>query len=1156
MTTAIHLSEISRPMRLQAMGRVRRVTAAAMLAMTVSGIALVAHTPALAQEPALVGPAWTAADKAYAAYQAKDYATAATQAREALRLRPDVARLWLLLMDALDAQGNVADSVAAAKDAIAAGVQDPTITARLRSQSKVLAQAPSLAANKALEARNPKAALAEIRKAIALVPDDLSYRVLLIYALIADDQIEAAEQAATAAIAVDPKSFLPQVLRGYLRERLGRINEANQDFDTALTDEVLTGPDARDVRLVIADAAIAAGNPRRALKILDPLGDTQDPAVKARRDAASAQDATPSIVPKDAFKTLPVPYQKCRDTPYGPACTLVPATTPPGAGGVANPGFKAADEAYKAYADGNYALAEKRIREALAVSPSNAAWRRLLIDTLERSNQFAALDAAIGEAIAAGEDDPALLGLRGMAQTRLGEPSAVLALKQMAEKNPKAAVESAKKAVQQAPHAMVFRIVLIQALMAAGQTKEAAAAAASAVEEDENDVLPRILRAYLLQATGNRAGAVQDFDKVLASNVLTDQEILNYSLIAANAALAAGKPDDAIKILKALDDVKNADVESFRKTAEAMLANPNRQRPALAAPVPLCQSTNYGIICSVFAGGTNAGTGVPSDPGYEAADASIRALKARNYSLAISEARRAVELSPRNITYRQFLINALSTAGRTGEAETAATQAIAAFPGEVTLVVQRGYIRQRLSRYGGAAADFSAALRSGRLPAADVRGVRLALVDAYMGAKDPQAALDALAPLGRERSYDVVARRGFALQALGRHEEALETFEFAYRLARTPTDRANIASAVIGELVALGRKDEAKARFQQALATGELRAMQPLDIAYLANQSGDTATAYKYFHQVDSTTGLRRGMVLVDAAYAAKHEYHNEESAALFKRAIDAHADGALPLPAQTVFGLRREVGELERTWGAYASVSYGAVGVMPGSPLAPPPGGGGHTIQSGAEVYWRPPGIGYRDGALVEVFGRVFTTLYDQSGGPTGVDTMQGSVGVRWKPLKDQNLVLEASRLFPIGTYSRNDWLLRAAYSNGEGSDLRVDVNDWNYWQFYADTNYYVELPESVSSFEFRWGHSFRVKPVNDNLIVTPFLAVGGAYDSVLNTPGTLGAGPGVNLRWWFREDKYTAPMSYVDLTAQYRFKLAGDSRGEGLFAGAFVSY
>lgn len=74
------------------------------------------------------------------------------------------------------------------------------------------------------------------------MPDDLSYRVLLIYTLLADGQLEAADKAAGEAIAVDPQSFLPRTLRGYVRMRLGRVAEAEQDFDAALKDGCCPAP--------------------------------------------------------------------------------------------------------------------------------------------------------------------------------------------------------------------------------------------------------------------------------------------------------------------------------------------------------------------------------------------------------------------------------------------------------------------------------------------------------------------------------------------------------------------------------------------------------------------------------------------------------------------------------------------------------------------------------------------------------------------------------------------------------------------------------------------------------------------------------------------------------------------------------------------------
>ncbi|WP_198019020.1 bacteriophage N4 adsorption protein A [Azorhizobium doebereinerae] len=1125
---------------------------ATLLAATVSIGALAAHSPALAQEPPLTGQAWETADRAYAAYRAKDYANAVTLARDVLKLRPDVARLWLLLMDAQEAQGKVAESLATAKAAIAAGISDPSLVARLRSQSRVLAQAPSLAANKALEARDPKRAQVEIRKSIDLVPDDLSYRVLLIYALLADNQLEAAEQAATEAMKVDPQSFLPQVLRGHVRERLGRIPEAEQDFDNALKDEVLSGASARDVRLVIADAAIAVGHPRRALSVLETLGNVQDGAVAARRDLANAQIANPGVVPRDAARTLPIPFQSCRDTPYGPVCTLVPATTPPGLNAVTSPAYKAAEDAYEAYRGGDDKLAERKIREALASFPNNTAWRRLLIDTLERSKQYEALDTAIGQAVAAGDTDASLLGLRAVTQSEISEPMADQAIKELARRNPKAAAELAQKAVARAPHAMNFRLLLISALISSGQAKAALAAAGDAVKEDENDALARVLRGYLLQQSGNRAGAVADFDRVFQSNVLTDTEILNYRLIAANAALAAGQPAEALAVLKPVADDKNGDVADQRKLAEAMLANPRRARPALLAPATLCQSTNYGIICSVYFGGAGGG---PSVTGYEDATAGYKALGVRDYAAAVAAARRALAADPGNANYRLLLLNALAAQGKLQEAEAVATSLLARDPRDGAILAQRGYLRSRMKNYTGAMADFSAALASGRLRGGEARGARLAFADAALGAKQPERALEALAPFGHDVSYDVSARRAFALQALGRHEEALAAFDAAYMRARAAGERVTMLRGGIGELVAMGRNAEARARFEAAYAAGELKGLSALDTAYLASQAGDKDVAYQYFHQAEEQGSLRRGPALMDAAYAAKATIHNEEAKGLFKQAIDATQTGEFKASPQVAYGLRREVSELDRTWGAYASVSYGAVGVAPSSPLSPPPSAG-HTIQGGAEIYWRPPGIGYQNGAIVEVFARAFQTWYAENGSSTGWDTTQGSVGVRWKPFSTQNLVLEAAYLFPIGELAREDVLLRAAYSIGDGSDLRVDVPDWNYWQIYGEGDYYVELPEAIGLFETRWGRAYRADAINDRLVITPFLAIGGGYDTAYATRGALGAGPGINARWWFREELYHAPMSFVDLTLQYRFKLAGDDRGEGLFAGALLSY
>ncbi len=369
----------------------------------------------------------------------------------------------------------------------------------------------------------------------------------------------------------------------------------------------------------------------------------------------------------------------------------------------------------------------------------------------------------------------------------------------------------------------------------------------------------------------------------------------------------------------------------------------------------------------------------------------------------------------------------------------------------------------------------------------------------------------------------------------------------AGRIPVSRPDPGYEAARKIGALVNEKREKEAKAAYNQALSSGKLNSLAPLDLAYLASRIGDKTTAYEQFG-VARAQGKLHKLQLVDAAYAARRVYDNEQAIELLKQAIEEMGDTMTP---QELFNLRREVATLSRTWGAYLSVSHGSTGAMPGGPIS------AYAVdQLGSEIYWRPPGIGYRDGAIFELFARNFITLHDQSGGVTGFPTAQPSFGARWKPFRNYNLVFEAARLFRFGKYSRNDTMLRVAYSDGEGTDLRVDVPSWWMWQGYGELGRYLETQQTFGSFDMRAGRSYRLDSISDRLVLTPFVGVAGNLDSLLENQLAAGAGPGLNLRWWFREDKYTAPMSYVDLNVQYKFRLSRDDRAEGLFANLTVAY
>ena len=807
------------------------------------------------------------------------------------------------------------------------------------------------------------------------------------------------------------------------------------------------------------------------------------------------------------------------------------------------PAWALADEAYKALDRQDYELAVSKAREAVRQRPDVRRLKRLLVDALARAGRLEEAERAAGEFLHANDNDPELSGLRSQLRQQLARRPAEAAYRALERKDYAEAARSAEAAVSYAPGVSAYRLLLISTLIADRQLERAEAAASGAVAQDSEDVVPLVLRGYIRQRLGNRAAAIEDFSKALAQDWLGEEDSRNLRLIVADAAIAAGDWEEATKVLK---DIQGADkdVADRRRAALSLERGSGARDKQSAMPEPFldCRVTPYGQECSLKPGFSTAMASGAASEGY-------RAFARQDYVAAARLAREAIEEEPSSVGYNTLLVSALSAAGKASEAERAATAALKRIGPNRDLYAQRAYARVQLSRPADAMADFASALKA---PGSNDRSLRLGLVDAALAAKKPQVALDALSRM-QERSYAVASRRAFALIALERKGEALMAVEDGRALASNAADRAMMTRTEIGLLADMGRGAEAAALFAKARDSHDLMGSD-LDLAYLAIQVKDDDAADEYFSRAEKA-GRLSGLAPIDAAYVAKRLVRNERAKSLLRRAIDAEADGNITLQPQALFGLRREVAELERAWGFYSSLSYGAVGVMPSAPLAAPLSGG-NVLQAGGEVYWRPPVIGYRNGSTFELFGRAFQTLRDETGGATGMPTTQGSFGARWKPFGNSNLVLEVSRLFPIGKEARHDTLLRAAYSAGDGTDLRVDVPEWWMWQVYAEADHYVENHQTIATAEARIGRSYRLDGISNRLVLTPFVAAGVSYDNKLATPEAVGVGPGVNLRYWFREDKYTAPMSYVDINVQYRFRLAGDDRAEGVFAGITVAY
>lgn len=764
-----------------------------------------------------------------------------------------------------------------------------------------------------------------------------------------------------------------------------------------------------------------------------------------------------------------------------------------------SPAFEAAQAGYSAYDIGKFDDAVDKASTAVRLAPENARYRLLLINALVGTNRLAEADQAVTAAIAAGGESPALVQQRtAIAQRRAQAPGAA-AFSALERKDTASAIANAQSAIRLAPSDSAYRQLLVQALLQAGMFQEAEVAATEAMALDATDASPQVLRGYARQRLDRRADAVSDFSQALSQPTLGTAGRRQVRLIAADAALAAQDPQAALALLKDLppgaDEQADEQVAQRRRAATAALAG----RSATASVVAAASFAPPVLDCGRV-GGPQRCLVLPSSaggqvkPGFTLAASAYKAFDDGRFEEAALAAGKAVQLSPDNRDYQLLLINALSRSGQLAEADLATTAVLAKTPNDASLLAQRGQLRQRLGQPDLAKIDFDAAL---------------------------------------------------ALSAQARETGA------------SPTMTANRLPAIveIGLLVDTGRRLEARQRFDQAAATGiagDFDGVPDIDVAYLGTRVGNDAAALTAFNRADAA-GILPNSAYQDAAFSAIRAREDLPAVAYFKRAIDDVGALRLRMEPRLLFDTRRAVAEVSREGGVIASLSYrGAV-----SGLGVTPGVGTDSLQAGVEGYWRP--WGYQNGEYVELFARAFQTLYSKNGGAKGTDTLQAAVGVRYKPFATQNLVGLFSRVFSPGG-GRNDWLAQLGYSADHGTDLRIDVPSWWTTKMSAELGRYLSEGQNYALAQFQAGRSYRLgddsTEGSGRWVLYPHISLAADYDSTATDKTSVGLGPGLTGRYWFREDTYAAPRSYLDLSVQYRARIGGAERAKGLFVNTTLSY
>jgi tetratricopeptide (TPR) repeat protein len=712
-----------------------------------------------------------------------------------------------------------------------------------------------------------------------------------------------------------------------------------------------------------------------------------------------------------------------------------------------------------------------------------------------------------------------------------------------------AAVDSAQRAVQLAPTRRDYWLLLAQALAANNQVDQAEEALNRAGQAQGDDAALTRARADLARIRAQAAGdamykALQAGDIAAAARngseaVRWAPENAGFRMVLVHALLREGRfaeadrvagetvallPESAAPLAmrgyarQGLNRAEDATADLQRALQQRGLQPATqRQLRLLAADLALAQGNGQGAMDMLSA--------LPADD----ADAAPRRELARQ---------RVAGAAPAPFVLRAPGIDCSNV----DAAQTCTLQAAALppLPGFANATAAYRALEQK---------DIQRALDQARLattasPAQ--RDWQLMHMNAALAANElAEAERAASAALALRPDPQVQAQRSGIRRRLGDIAGANADAQAALESGQLPP---NTEASLLADL---GRTREARNRLAAApadTATPQSR----LDMAYLSSRIGDDEAARQSFMSADAGGGLPAS-ALLDAGYAAMRSRHDEEAVGYFKRAIDAVNGLQLKMEPQMVYDTRRTIADVSRKWGVLASLtSRNGSGVTPGAGITGT-GGSRRTTQAGAEAYYRP--WGFRNGEFVEVFVRGFAALHtEDGGGPNGMPSFQGGAGVRWKPMTTQNLVLSFSRTF--GPRVDEDWLAQIGYSWDYGTDLRVDAPSWWTTRLAAEVGRYLENGVNYGVASAMVGRSY-VLGGDGRTVVYPHAFVGVEYTSNdLVSKTNAGAGPGVSLRRWFREDVYNAPRSYWDLTVQYRARLTGDDRMKGLFINGLLSY
>ena len=446
-----------------------------------------------------------------------------------------------------------------------------------------------------------------------------------------------------------------------------------------------------------------------------------------------------------------------------------------------------------------------------------------------------------------------------------------------------------------------------------------------------------------------------------------------------------------------------------------------------------------------------------------------------------------------------------------------------------------------------------------------------------MRGKLPQALamLNAIAQTGADQSLrlQVLDQTGRVAEKAGQLDTAVKALEQANALAPSAERHSQMGQ------IASKQKHNASARAHMEsavqLAPDNLDYLQQL--GYLCKDQGDLRCAVRAFEQV-LTQDPKRVALYQDMAYAYTQAGENDKAIVWFKKSIDNKnsvrisqvlrsylvvpesenasatpaADGATD--AQQVYAMRQQVAELARRYQINAYQSYRARSSRRANSNATPglfTSGALLPSQGGLEFVYQPPGIGYQDGKTFRIIAR---TLWANRPDSLSIDstTVQGGLGIEYKPFRETDAYLSLDRQIKIGSQSENNWMLRGSWGYSDGYGMQPNQRSWNQTILYTDIGFALQHEKIRSaSAELRQGRAFNF---NNTTMVTPHLSAGARkqWPDPSDT-SHVDIGAGVSVKYLFNETRYETARSNGEFTLQYRKQVSNQHEGGWVFTGAF---